>query len=150
MQSLFNKTDNEAIVNRINALSPASQKQWGKMNVSQMLAHCQASIKVAYGETKLKRGLMAVLFGKLVKKQLVKDEKPFSRNLPTDKNFVVIDEKEFFAEKEKLISLVKRFEQVGPTGISKDVHPFFGTMTPQEWDIIQWKHLNHHLTQFGA
>lgn len=150
MKSLFNKADNQEILNRINKLTPQSQAQWGKMNVSQMLAHCQEPLLVAYGDLKLKRGLMAVLFGSMFKKKLTKDETPFGRNLPTDKAFIVVDKREFEKETNKLISVVKKFEQVGPQGITKDTHPFFGTMTPNEWDIIQWKHLDHHLNQFGA
>lgn len=150
MESLFNKTHNEKIIDRINSLTNASQSQWGKMNVSQMYAHCQVPLKVAYGDVKLKRGLIAVLFGAMIKKKLVKNEKPFDKNLPTDKSFIVVDQREFESEKNKLTDLVKKFEQVGPNGITKDTHPFFGKMTAAEWDIIQWKHLDHHLRQFGA
>ncbi|MES2593254.1 MAG: DUF1569 domain-containing protein [Bacteroidota bacterium] len=150
MQSLFNKSDSQNIINRINTLTAITQSQWGKMNVSQMLAHCQEPLHVAFGDLKLKRGLIALLFGGLIKKKLTKDEQSFTRNLPTDKAFIVVDQKEFEQEKNKLIALVKKYEQVGPDGITKNVHPFFGKMTPTEWDIIQWKHLNHHLNQFGA
>jgi hypothetical protein len=135
MKSLFNKGDNQEIINRISTLTAASQAQWGKMNVGQMLTHCQEPLRVAYGDLKLKRGLIALLFGAYVKKKLTKDEQPFGKNLPTDNAF---------------IGVVQKFEQVGPSGITKEKHPFFGSMTPNEWDIIQWKHLDHHLKQFGA
>lgn len=150
MKSLFNKADNQEILHRINTLTPNSKAQWGKINVAQMRAHCQPPLKVAYGDLKLKRGLIALLFGNVFKKKLTKDEKPFDRNLPTDKGFIVSGEHEFESETNKLISLVKKFEQIGPDGITKDTHPFFGKMTAKEWDIIQWKHLDHHLNQFGA
>lgn len=150
MKSLFNKADNQEILNRINKLTPQSQAQWGKMNVSQMLAHCQAPLNIAYGDLKIKRGLVGILFGSMFKKKMIKDEKPFDRNLPTVKVFIVTKQLELEIETNKLISLVKKFEQVGPQGITKDTHPFFGKMTPNEWDIIQWKHLDHHLNQFGA
>jgi hypothetical protein len=150
MDSLFKQSDSQKIIDRINSLSNTSQSQWGKMNVSQMLAHCQVPLKVAFGEHKLKRGLISFLFGKMIKKKLIKDEKPFDRNLPTDKTFVVVDQREFEEEKKKLIELVKRFSHAGPSGVSNDPHPFFGNMTAKEWDIIQWKHLDHHLKQFGA
>lgn len=150
MKSLFNKADNQEIQNRINTLTPQSKAQWGKMNVVQMLAHCQAPLNIAYGDLKIKRGLVGILFGSMFKKKMIKDEKPFDRNLPTVKVFIVTKQLELEIETNKLISLVKKFEQVGPQGITKDTHPFFGKMTPNEWDIIQWKHLDHHLNQFGA
>jgi hypothetical protein len=150
MKSLFNKGDNQEIINRISTLTAASQAQWGKMNVGQMLTHCQEPLRVAYGDLKLKRGLIALLFGAYVKKKLTKDEQPFGKNLPTDNAFIVVEPKGFEEEKKKLIGVVQKFEQVGPSGITKEKHPFFGSMTPNEWDIIQWKHLDHHLKQFGA
>lgn len=150
MESLFNSSQNQKIVNRINELTIESQPLWGKMNVAQMLAHCQAPLNVAFGDLKLKRGMMGILFGSIIRKKLTKDEKPFDRNLPTDKGFLVVDQREFDKEKSKLVHLVEKFEKVGPAGITKEAHPFFGKMTEQEWDAIQWKHLDHHLRQFGV
>jgi hypothetical protein len=150
MESLFNQNDNQKLINRINSLSNTSQAQWGKMNVSQMLKHAQAPLNVAFGELKLKRGLIAILFGGMIKKKLMKDETPFDRNLPTDKSFIVVDEREFEKEKAALVSLVKRFAEKGPDALTKDTHPFFGVLTGKEWDVLQWKHLDHHLRQFGA
>jgi hypothetical protein len=150
MESLFNKTGNQKLIERINLLNNASQAQWGKMNVSQMLKHCQAPLNVAFGELKLKRGLLAILFGGMIKKKLMKDEKPFDRNLPTDKSFIVADKKEFEKEKNELTGLIKRFAEKGPDGLTKDPHPFFGKLSGKEWDVLQWKHLDHHLRQFGA
>ncbi|HEX8517684.1 MAG TPA: DUF1569 domain-containing protein [Bacteroidia bacterium] len=150
MESLFNPKDNQRIIDRINSLTNKSQAQWGKMNVSQMLAHSQVPLSVAFGEHKLKRGLMSVLFGRMFKNKLMKDEKPFDRNLPTDKRFIVVEQREFEKEKDKLIELVQRFVKAGPDGLTKDPHPFFGNLSGKEWDILQWKHLDHHLRQFGA
>ena len=131
MKSLFNPSDNSDLVARISRLTPASQSQWGKMSAAQMLAHSKSPFQVAFGEVKLKRSLMGILFGTIAKKKLLNDT-PFGKNLPTDKNFVVADHRNFEDEKKALISLVQRFTQAGPEGISKDPHPFFGKLTSQE------------------
>ena len=34
--------------------------------------------------------------------------------------------------------------------VTQDPHPFFGRMTGEEWDRLLWKHLDHHLRQFGV
>ncbi len=150
MKSLFNPNDNATIIARINALTPDHKAQWGKMDVSQMLAHASQPLKMAYGEAKgSKRGLFAILFGKMFKNKYVKGA-PFEKNLPTDKTFVMKDQKHFDTEKQNLITSVQRFANEGPDKITKDKHPFFGEMTAQEWDIIQHKHLDHHLSQFGV
>jgi hypothetical protein len=150
MKSLFNKEDNREIVNRINSLTNGSKNQWGKMNVAQMLHHAQIPLQSAFGEIKLKRSLPGILFGGMVRKKLTRDEAPFSKELPTAKEFVTVDQFEFQKEKDALVKLVERFAVGGPDQITKDPHPFFGSMTAKEWDIIQWKHLDHHLRQFGA
>ena len=150
MNSLFNASDNKAIIDRINSLSASTKAEWGKMSVDQMLTHAQRPLKVAFGELKLKRTFVGMLFGNMAKKKLARGEEPFSKNLPTDKNFVVTDRHDVDIEKKNLIALVQRFAQVGPGGITKDPHPFFGTMTTQEWDTLMWKHLDHHLRQFGV
>jgi hypothetical protein len=149
MKSLFDPDVNKEILERIDKLTPDAQAQWGKMNISQMLTHAQRPLKVAYGELLLKRGLIGLLFGGLAKKSLLKPE-PFKKNLPTDPNFVVKDTRVFEEEKENLRSLVIRFAKNGPDGLTKDPHPFFGKLTVEEWDVLQWKHLDHHLRQFGV
>lgn len=149
MNSLFDPAHNQEIIDRIHTLTPASRAQWGKMNVSQMLAHCQQPLRVAYGELQLKRNFLSILLGGLVKRMLLKDENPFRKNSPTAKSFIMMDAYDFETEKKKLIEQVQRFSK-GPDVIRKDPHPFFGKLTNQEWDILQWKHLDHHLRQFAA
>jgi hypothetical protein len=148
MKSLFNPADNQEMLDRVNRLTPSTSAQWGKMRVDQMLAHCQGPFKVAYGELILKRGLIGLLFGSIAKKQLAGTE-PFKPNLPTHPKFVVADQRVFQDEKEKLVALIKRFGK-GPSAIVLDMHPFFGKMSSQEWDSLMWKHLDHHLRQFGV
>jgi len=148
MKSLFNTEENNLKKERINKLTPHSQPLWGKMNVSQMLAHMQAPMLVSFGELKLKGGLMGFLFGKMAKKQMLMD-KPFKKSMPTMKEFKVA-EKDFETEKNTLLSYIDRFVTEGPKIITKLPHPFFGKLTLEEWDILQWKHLDHHLRQFGV
>ena len=149
MSSLFNQADSNQIIERINHLKPDTKALWGKMNVTQMLAHAQPPLKVASGHLTLKRGLIGLLFGKMAKKQLLGD-KPFKQNLPTAKEFMIKDYGEFESERQKLIQQLKEFQIKGPRGLSDDPHPFFGKLTSGEWDLIQWKHLDHHLRQFGV
>lgn len=150
MKSLFQKSDNQEMIDRINKLTPSTPNLWGKMNVSQMLRHCQRPLEVAFGEMKLKKTFIGMLFGGIAKKKLTGSWEPFQKNLPTDKNFIVADIYDFDREKQTLIELVKRFADNGPAAITNEPHPFFGKLTTNEWDILQWKHLDHHLRQFGA
>lgn len=149
MKTLFLTADAEEILRRIHALRPDSAARWGRMNVAQMLAHCQAPLKVALGELKLRRSLIGFLFGRLARKKLAGDQ-PFGKDLPTAKPFLVQDERDFAIEKANLIALLERLRRGGTEGLTRAPHPFFGPLTTAEWERLLWKHLDHHLQQFGA
>ena len=85
-------------------------------------------------------------FGWLAKKSLT-DEKPFSKNLPTSPSFLVKVQPEFETERNKLVGMITRFSEAS---ITRDPHPFFGKLTLDEWSKGTWKHLDHHLKQFGV
>lgn len=146
---LTNKAVLDQFLGRVNQLTPASRAQWGKMNASQMMSHCSESLKLAKGETKLKRVFVGYLFGKLAKKS-IHNNKDFKKNLPTDKSFVMSIDKDFEKEKQQLIDHLIGFSEGGLTKTTKDAHPFFGKLTPEEWNRLQGKHLDHHLRQFGV
>ncbi len=151
VQSLFDPQVNQKFIERINKLTPMSEAQWGSMSVSQMLAHLQVPINLAHDNIEIKPNkLITFLFGKRAKYNILKDERPFEKNVPTFKEAKNLGARKFEPEKTQLIALVKAFQEKGPNGITKKPHPFFGNMTPQEWDILQYKHLNHHLRQFGV
>ena len=146
VKNLFDANVKNEIIGRINALSPQSQAQWGKMNVAQMLAHCQMPLGVATGKHKLKRNFFLSLIGPLFKKQLFNDI-PFKKNLPTDKSFIIANPQGVEKEKLLLIDLINNFSE---TSMSGEPHPFFGKLSKEEWSKGTWKHLDHHLTQFGV
>jgi hypothetical protein len=149
MQSLLDKTENQKMIIRIEKLTPETKALWGKMNVAQMLAHAQVAMRVALGDEKLKHSFMGLIFGKWAKKQVLKP-KPFGKNLPTAPEFIMKGEKDFNKEKTALLQLVERMQREGVNGITKESHPFFGKMTTDQWDMLQYKHLDHHLSQFGV
>ena len=151
MNSLFSDEGVRQLKYRITTLKPDSKGQWGKMDVAQMLAHCQAPLNVGIGGHELpKYNFFLRAIGRMVKNKLVKDDKPFKHSQPTDKSFVVGDKRDFEIEKTKLMEAVDKFSALGKSGKLKGAHPFFGKLSQAEWDKLQWKHLDHHLRQFGA
>jgi hypothetical protein len=149
MQSLFDTATYNSIVSRISTLSPQSERQWGKMNVSQMLAHCSNVVETGLGDKTLKPNFIFALIGPLLKKKLY-DESPFKKSLPTDKSFIVADEREFENEKSRLLGLLKRFYEDQGTVVGSKKHPFFGKLTKEQWAMGTYKHVDHHLQQFGV
>lgn len=139
----------DEILSRINQLQPSSQRVWGKMSVSQMLAHCIVGFEVATGRKNPKRVFLGFLLGRQFKKMIL-GEKDFNKNSPTDKSFIINKDCDFEEEKQKLIKIINVFVTNGPSGCSTRPHTFFGEMSPKEWSVLMYKHLDHHLRQFGG
>ena len=146
VKNLFDATVKQEIIDRINKLTPQSQRQWGKMDVAQMLAHCQMPLGVATGKHKLKGSGFLKLVGPLFK-GLLFNNKPFKKNLGTDKSFIMTTPKEFEKEKSGLIQMINDFSA---SSMTDEPHPIFGKLTKEQWSKGTWKHLDHHLQQFGV
>ena len=149
MQSLFDVSTYNEMVKRVNALSPSHIPRWGKMNPAQMLAHCRESFRVPLSDKKMPRMFLGILIGGFIKSALY-SEKPWKKNLPTSPQLMIKDDRDFNEEKEKLLEAIDRFHLRGPAYISKHPHPFFGSFTPEQWGKSMFKHLDHHLRQFGV
>jgi hypothetical protein len=83
-------------------------------------------------------------------KPIYSNDKPFSQNNPTDPQLVVSDQRDFLREREQLKVKVRQFHEGGEAKCTRHPHPFFGSLTPQAWGRGMYKHLDHHLRQFGA
>ena len=149
MNNLFNQADVSQILARIEKLTPDSQRKWGKMNVAQMLAHCTISMETASGRHVIPRLFIGRIIAPLVKAKVL-GPKPFGKNSPTDKSFKFSDNRNFEEEKATTIRTIQLFFEAGPAGCTYHPHPFFGKLSPEQWSVLQWKHLDHHLRQFGV
>lgn len=149
MGSLFVSRDRQAILDRLEALRPDSPRQWGKMDVAQMLTHCARSMEVATGDKPRRQALIGRLLGPMVRKKFLGDQ-PLSHSSPTDPTFVVKDAQDFTVERVRLRGLIERFAELGPDHAGEVVHSFLGRMSGAEWDCLMYKHLDHHLRQFGG
>lgn len=149
MKNLFDKEVYHEILQRINNLSPQSPRQWGKMEVAQMLAHSKEAFKVPLSDVKMPRMFIGILLSWMMKAKLYNEE-PWKKNLPTAPNFLIKDPRDFESEKKQLIELVNQFHTKGPENVGKFPHPFFGTLTKEQWGKSMYKHLDHHLLQFGV
>jgi hypothetical protein len=151
MKSLFEPACVQEVKQRLSALSPRNQRQWGKMNSAQMLAHCCLGLEMAAGEIRPPRAFVGRILGPVIKPMALRDEEPMRRNSPTAKELVVIGEdRNLETERERLSRLIDRFVAAGAAGCTSHPHAFFGSLTSHEWAVLMYKHLDHHLRQFGA
>ena len=115
-----------------------------------MLTHCRKALSMSLGlEPYKKPGFMIRLFAPMIKKTVL-GPNPYKQNLPTNPDFIVADAREFKTEKEALLKAMNCFFSVDPKKINELKHPIFGKLTVSEWDWAMYKHLDHHLTQFGV
>lgn len=150
MKNVFDPAVTAELIHRIEQLSPESPALWGKMSVDQMLAHCCVAYEMAFTNTHPKANpIMRFLLKTFVKAGVV-NEVPYKRNLPTAPAFRIKSEKNFAEEKARLISFVEQTLAAGKSGFEGKESPSFGSMTAKEWNNLLYKHLDHHLTQFGV
>ena len=149
MKSLFEPATKAEVLKRIETMTPQAQRQWGKMDQAQVLAHCCAGLEMAMGIINPKRVFIGRLIGPLFRKKY-SDEKPFDKESPTSEELKMTGRTpDFQKEKQRLIELVKKFSDGGEAIVTKNPHPFFGPLKPLEWGIGMYKHIDHHLRQFS-
>jgi hypothetical protein len=149
MKNLFERETIDEVIARIDNLQPTSLRQWGKMDVAQMLAHCSITMDIASGRLNLPRMFLGRLIAPFFK-SIYTNEKPFAKNGPTGKDLLVTDRRDFQREQEQLKSKIRQFHEGGVTRCTRHPHPFFGPLTPEAWSRGMYKHLDHHLRQFSA
>ena len=113
------------------------------------LAHCSAWMEMASGLNSPLRSFVGRIVGKVAKKSVL-GETPIRRNMPTEKSLIVRSDRDFAAEQRRLLDWVDRFSSGGPEQCTTHPHCFFGPITPFEWATMGYKHLDHHLKQFGV
>jgi hypothetical protein len=150
MKNLFEAATAKEIKERIAKLGPSCQRQWGKMTAPQAMAHCSVAMEWAVGDSFPPRMFVGRIFGPIAKSQVLKDEKPMARNTPTAKSLVIADERELGQECQRLSALIERFNAGGPQGCTRHPHAFFGELAPEQWAQLMYKHVDHHLRQFGV
>jgi hypothetical protein len=149
MNTLFDQAGRESIEARLLALRPDSARGWGKMNASQMVTHCARALETGTGDRPMKQKLIGKVLMPFFRSSML-GEKPFSRNGPTDPSFIVSDERDFNVERQKLLDLIDRLVQRGPAKAAEQTHAFFGRLSGREWGELMYKHIDHHLQQFGV
>ncbi|MFY7963475.1 MAG: DUF1569 domain-containing protein [Chitinophagaceae bacterium] len=149
MPSLFEPQTAQEIIERINKLQATSQRCWGKMSVAQMLEHCNHALGTATGDVTVNVPFLFKFIGPLIKKTVM-EAKPYKQSLPTAKEFIITNEKDFEKEKASVLARINKLLSNGESKVDGLKHPVFGKMTAYEWGFSQWKHFDHHLRQFGV
>ena len=151
MKNIFDQTDTNYFIKRINALTEDSFPKWGTMSVDKMLAHCNVTYELIYEQEKHKKPTFITkwLLKNFVKSK-VTNKLAYKQNLPTAAMFVITDSKNFEDERKRIIGFIQKTQQLGAEAFEGKESFNFGVLTAKEWNNMMAKHLDHHLTQFGV
>lgn len=150
MKNIFTKEITEEVVARIEDLTSQTQPIWGKMSVAQMLAHCCVTYEMVYTDKHPRPNAFARFLMKTLIKNIVTSEKAYVKNGRTAKQFVITDSKNFETEKKRLIDFITKTQQLGEQEFEGKESHSFGKLTAKEWNNLFYKHVDHHLRQFGV
>jgi len=149
MNNIFQPETSSKVIERINSLKPDSQPLWGKMSVAQMLAHCNVAYEMVYdNKHKAPNAFMKFILKTFIKDSVV-GPKPYKKNSQTASAFLIKDERNFEEEKTRLVNYIKRTQELGGNYFDNKESLSFGKLTENEWNVMFYKHLDHHLGQFG-
>lgn len=147
-KNLFDSNAAQSLILRIQRLTPDTPALWGEMNATEMLLHCNSCNRQILTEqrgsnkTTLKQFLLRILalyIAPAFKKGLKSEHLHITKGKIADAVFKT--------QKADFISLVRQFP-LTETELTL-THPAFGNITTRQWGIAAYKHMDHHLRQFG-
>lgn len=150
IRNLFDQQETQETIDRINNLSPETERLWGKMDVSQMMAHCNVAYEIVYTDKHPKPGAFGRFMANVFAKNIVIGPKPYKKNNPTSPIFKIKEPRDFESEKQLLINHLNKTQKLGSDHFNGLENPAFGNLTNTQWNTLFSKHLDHHLQQFGV
>jgi hypothetical protein len=150
MPNIFEIETTHQLIQRIHQLNPDTRALWGKMTVNQMLAHCIVPYEMALTDKYPPMGTVMKFIATLFAKNQVIGDKPYPRSSRTAPEFIIVDQPDFNEKKEELIKFIQTVYDKGITHFDGKASRSFGNLSSQEWSNLFYKHLDHHLTQFGV
>ena len=148
MKTIFDANTYDELQERLGKLTLNTERQWGKMSPAQMMEHSARALEMATGQKPMQQALLGKAIGWIFKGGFL-SEKPFPQNSPTGPTLIIKDEPDFELTRTKLKDLITDFHGLGIGGTDGNIHGFFGPLSGKQWGETQYKHLDHHLRQFG-
>jgi len=151
LENLFNTKDRELILERISKLNENSRAVWGKMNVNEMMVHLTDPLRVAIGEKQAE--FFKTEYSEPGLRHKIIYELEWPKDSPTspefNREFKGTEPMDFKSDLDTLHEVVKNFISKSDE-VSFTIHPTFGDISKEDWGRLMWKHMDHHLKQFGS
>jgi hypothetical protein len=147
MPSLRDAAVRKELVQRLQKLTPATKPKWGKLDAAHVLSHLGDTLAMSLGDISTV-SMNRKAFHHFPLKHLFLYVLPFPKSVPTSPELLSSSPQEFESDRQRVIEFMNRLAAV--TSGSGPEHPFFGPLTNEEWNALQWKHIDHHMKQFGC
>ncbi len=149
MSTLADPTVRAACRDRIQRLGPDASPKWGRMTAPQMVCHLNDSFRVGMGE-KYASPASNFLQRTLLKWIALRAPVKWPPGVPTRPEIELgrggTPPAEWESDRAQLLSLMDAFAERKTFG----VHPTFGKMSESDWLTWGYRHVDHHLRQFGV
>ncbi|TDL99531.1 MAG: hypothetical protein C4K58_06445 [Flavobacteriaceae bacterium] len=150
LPNIFSKEVSQQIIKRIDLLDSNSKPLWGKMDAAKMLAHCNVTYEMAFENIHPKPNFLVSLMLKTFVKKQVTSDALYPKNSRTAPAFIINSQKDFQKEKQRLLGYIQKTVDLGEDYFQGKESLSFGKLSKEEWNNMFYKHLDHHLNQFGV
>jgi hypothetical protein len=147
MKSLWQEEVRREIAARVGRITDETKPLWGKMTADRMLAHLGEAVKMATGELPVKPKNTPLRFFPL--KHLAIYVLPMPKGLPTAPELLAGPQAPVADGKRELQRALETFANRRPDAVMPP-HPVFGNMSRFTWGVQAYRHIDHHLRQFGV
>jgi hypothetical protein len=148
MRSVRDPQARQALIARVRQLSHDQRRLWGRMEVGQMVAHVSDQLRMAVGGVEVQAARGPFRFAPM--RYLIVHLLPWPKGkAKAPPEAFTTSPTELAEDIRTLVELIERFAATPPEQL-KPLHPWFGRMTSQDWDVLSYRHLDHHLRQFGV
>jgi hypothetical protein len=146
MKTIWDDSSRRDIHERISRLAWDAHGRWGSFTAPKMVCHLADSLKMALGDLPVQPRRMPIRYPPL--KQFIIYIAPFPKSAPTAPELLARQPAEWAADVADLNALVDTVAARGPGGGLVD-HPAFGRLSTRAWGVLIYRHMDHHLQQFG-
>jgi len=152
-KSLINPADRAALLERLHRVRPETPRLWGRMTAPQMICHLTDAFRGVMGERQSSSppAVIPRWRQRLVKFFALQLPISWPRGMKTRPD---IDQKrggtpprDFSSD---VVELVRACERFAAGEGTRRPHYLFGPLTDEEWGRWGYRHVDHHLRQFGV
>ena len=151
--SLSNPSDRASVLARLQRLHSEAPRQWGRMTAPQMVCHLTDAFRGVMGERPSSSPAPVIPRWRQQLIKFVALYLPFSwphgmKTRPNaDQELGGTPPRDFAADVAELLQMCERFAAGRGTYVP---HYLFGPLSNEEWGRWGYRHMDHHLRQFGV